>query len=154
MWAPMQKTLDRLDSMKFFELRALWTSTGGIGTQPRLHRRFIAALLGYHMQEIGQGGLAPIVVRRLRAIAGDTGQNPESENLVDVQIKPGTRLHRVWRNEFHEVTALESGFAYRCTTYSNLSVIARLITGTRWSGPAFFGIQQRITRSRKGKRRP
>jgi hypothetical protein len=33
-------------------------------------------------------------------------------------------------------------FFYRDSTYRSLSEIARRITGTRWSGPAFFGLKQ------------
>jgi len=41
------------------------------------------------------------------------------------------------------VTATTDGrFFYRDSTYRSLSEIARLITGTRWSGPAFFGLKQ------------
>jgi len=35
------------------------------------------------------------------------------------------------------------GYEYNGQTYRSLSVIARAITGTRWSGPAFFGIKRR-----------
>jgi hypothetical protein len=39
------------------------------------------------------------------------------------------------------VTVLEEGFEYRDKRYESLSEIARLVTGTRWSGPAFFGLK-------------
>jgi hypothetical protein len=38
---------------------------------------------------------------------------------------------------------LENGFAYRGERYLSLSAIARAITGTRWSGPTFFGLKTR-----------
>ena len=56
-------------------------------------------------------------------------------------IKPGTRLLRTWQGQTHEVIAESTGqFLYRGETYRSLSAIARAITGTRWSGPTFFGI--------------
>ncbi len=56
-------------------------------------------------------------------------------------IKPGTRLLREWQGQTHEVIAESTGkFLYRGETYRSLSAIARAITGTRWSGPTFFGI--------------
>ena len=56
-------------------------------------------------------------------------------------IKPGTRLLREWQGQTHEVIAESTGqFLYRGKTYCSLSAIARAITGTRWSGPTFFGI--------------
>jgi Protein of unknown function (DUF2924) len=57
-------------------------------------------------------------------------------------LKCGTRLIRQWRGEPHEVTSTESGFEYRGTIYRSLSEIARKITGTRWSGPAFFKLNK------------
>jgi hypothetical protein len=59
------------------------------------------------------------------------------------RIKPGTRFLREWQGETYEVIAAADGcFFYRDRTYRSLSGIARQITGTRWSGPAFFGLKQ------------
>ena len=56
-------------------------------------------------------------------------------------IKPGTRLVRQWKEQVHVVEVEAEGYEYRGARYENLSEIARLITGTRWSGPAFFGLK-------------
>jgi hypothetical protein len=52
------------------------------------------------------------------------------------------RLLRMWRGEMHEVIATGNGYLYRGQIYSSLSKIAREITGTRWSGPLFFGVRK------------
>ncbi len=52
----------------------------------------------------------------------------------------GARLLREWGSKTHEVTVTDCGFTYRGKTYKSLSAIAREITGSRWSGPAFFGL--------------
>jgi Protein of unknown function (DUF2924) len=44
-----------------------------------------------------------------------------------------------WKGEVHEVQVSNGSFSYRGKQFSNLSQIAREITGTRWSGPLFFG---------------
>ena len=41
------------------------------------------------------------------------------------------------------VIALEDGFEFDGRRYRSLSKIAREITGTRWSGPLFFGLKKR-----------
>jgi hypothetical protein len=146
----MHDDIEPLDAHKFTDLRRVWI-TEGLCTPPRVCRRFLAALLAYRRQETVYGGLSPAAVRQLKDIAGETGRSPNVSRFVDARIKPGTRLQCEWRGELHEVTALESRFAYRGKTYPNLSVIARLITGTRWSGPAFFGLKQSVRPS--GKRR-
>ncbi len=51
-----------------------------------------------------------------------------------------TRLVREWRDEVHLVNVEANGYEYKGGRYKSLSQIARLITGTRWSGPLFFGI--------------
>ena len=40
------------------------------------------------------------------------------------------------------VTVENGRYEYQGIRYRSLSQIARLITGTRWSGPPFFGIKQ------------
>jgi len=44
------------------------------------------------------------------------------------------------------VLVLDQGFEYAGRTYKSLSEIARAITGTRWSGPAFFGLTRTASR--------
>jgi hypothetical protein len=46
------------------------------------------------------------------------------------------------------VLVAERGFVWRDRTWASLSVIAREITGARWSGPRFFGLD----RARAGQR--
>jgi hypothetical protein len=43
----------------------------------------------------------------------------------------------------HHVKVLDDGrFEYLTRTYKSLSGVAKAITGTAWSGPAFFGLRQ------------
>jgi len=56
------------------------------------------------------------------------------------RYKPGTRLIREWQGVTYEVTIEEKGYTWNGTRYRSLSHIAREITGTRWSGPRFFGL--------------
>ena len=42
----------------------------------------------------------------------------------------------------HEVIVLEDGVLFRGKRYRSLSEVARRITGSRWSGPSFFGLEQ------------
>lgn len=58
-----------------------------------------------------------------------------------VSLRPGTRLLREWQGSTHEVLVTADGFEHAGKTYQSLSAIARAITGTRWSGPAFFGVK-------------
>ena len=53
----------------------------------------------------------------------------------------GTRLIREWQGVEHTATVLDDGFEYQGRRYKSLSAIARAITGTRWSGPLFWGLR-------------
>jgi Protein of unknown function (DUF2924) len=61
---------------------------------------------------------------------------------------------RVLELRFHMVLIHADGIDWRGQRYRSLSVVARKITGARWSGPRFFGLRQRPlvldSRSRAG----
>jgi Protein of unknown function (DUF2924) len=98
-------------------------------------------LLAYRIQEIAYGGLKPSTRSELRRIARDLEKPSGSKEMkIRHRIRPGTRLVREWRGETHEVVITDSGFDYRGANYKSLSKIAKQITGTQWSGPAFFGL--------------
>ena len=81
-------------------------------------------------------------VRKLRDLADDSvvGETPVQKSL---RPKIGTRYVREHAGKLHQVTVLEAGYEYEGTTYRSLSEIACAITGTKWSGPAFFGLKRR-----------
>jgi hypothetical protein len=55
-------------------------------------------------------------------------------------LSPGTRLLREWNGSTEMVDVLADGFGWRGKTYRTLSAVAVAITGTKWSGPKFFGL--------------
>jgi hypothetical protein len=58
-----------------------------------------------------------------------------------VPYRPGTRLVREWQGTVYEVTVLDEGYSWEGRIYPNLTRIAMEITGTKWSGPRFFGLK-------------
>ncbi|WP_317055205.1 DUF2924 domain-containing protein [Roseovarius rhodophyticola] len=71
--------------------------------------------------------------RRLKQIAAG--------NLVPTVAKPGSHLVREWNGKTYQVEVMDSGFVMDGKTWRSLSAVARHITGARWSGPGFFGVQ-------------
>jgi len=59
-------------------------------------------------------------------------------------------LIREWRGLSHRVTVLDNDVVYRKRRYKSLSEVARAITGTRWSGPLFFGLKRRAKEAPNG----
>jgi Protein of unknown function (DUF2924) len=57
---------------------------------------------------------------------------------------PGTVLLRDWGEVTHRLEVTPDGL-YRLDgkDFKSLSAAARHITGTQWSGPAFFGVRQK-----------
>jgi hypothetical protein len=47
---------------------------------------------------------------------------------------------RDWQGTTHEVKVLDRAVLYKRKRYRSLSEVARLITGSRWSGPLSFGL--------------
>jgi hypothetical protein len=133
------------------ELLDVWRELYGRPAPPGIRREIIVPFLAYRMQEQAYGGLKSSTRSELRRIARTLERTSSSGPMkIRLRIKPGTRLVREWRGASHQVTVTESGYEYRGLSYSSLSKIARNITGTRWSGPAFFGLNE--TNSVRGQR--
>jgi len=55
----------------------------------------------------------------------------------------GTRLIREWHGKTYEVTVMDKGYHWHGKQYRSLTAIAHEITGTKWSGPRFFGLNDK-----------
>ena len=53
----------------------------------------------------------------------------------------GIVLSRTYKGRQILMTVLDSGFAFEGREYKSLSAIAGEVTGTRWNGFQFFGLQ-------------
>ena len=107
---------------------------------PEIRKELMLRIVAHRLQEQEFGGLSEASCRRLRQLARAFEADPNAVVSTRTQIKPGTRLVRQWKQQVHVVEVEPEGYAYRGSRYENLSEVARLITGTRWSGPLFFGI--------------
>ena len=114
-------------------------------SQPPLKMRkgLILRVIAYGLQEQEFGGLNNAQVRRLRQLASALETNPNATVSSRPPIKPGTRLVREWKQQVHTVEVDAVGYHYKGARYESLSEFARLITGTRWSGPLFFGLKHK-----------
>lgn len=107
----------------------------------RVHRRYLEARLAYRLQEKAFGGLSPAVKAHL-ADCGERHSKIKIGRGSEVRLMPGTTLIREWDRNEYRVTVLPDGFyELNGQRYKSLSAAARAITGTNWSGPAFFGVK-------------
>jgi DUF2924 family protein len=63
-------------------------------------------------------------------------------NRPRTELRPGTLLTREWDGHLQRVMVLADGFSWNGKTYASLSMVALAMTGTRWSGPRFFGLDK------------
>jgi hypothetical protein len=136
------RQLVELESASTAELRVRWERAYRHPAPKRASRDLLLRALAYHHQERAEGGLSKAALKRLDHLANpkDHGGQPPRPALP--RLRPGTRLIREWGGAVHQVTVSEDGFDYRGARYASLSRIAREITGTRWSGPLFFGLRK------------
>ncbi len=112
-----------------------WVGLHGSLPIETMTKGLLARGIAYEMQVRQIGGLTPSERQAHGALAqGRTNPSPGA-------LKTGTHLYRSWQGVTQEVLVLESGYSWRDKTYASLSEVARAITGTRWSGPRFFGLQ-------------
>ncbi len=93
----------------------------------------LARGIAHRLQEREVGRLEPALARQLQS--GEQGREG-----ARAKLRNGNRLVRRWRGCTYVVDVTDDGFRYQEATYGSLSEIAGLITGTRWSGPRFFGL--------------
>jgi len=105
-----------------------------------ISRPLLMRAIAYGMQVKRYGGLKPAVRRQLRKVV-DGGSAPAAVNLKSEKVAPGMRLIREWNGSSHVVEVVDGGFVWNGKRYGSLSAAARAITGARWSGPRFFGLE-------------
>jgi hypothetical protein len=130
-------------------LKALWRELFA-AEPPPYNRRYLEGRLGYRIEELAYGGLQPETVERLDALADALdvgGRSPKRARPTKDRPVAGTRLIREWKGIEHSVTVHDDFYEYQGRPYGSLSVIARLITGTRWNGWVFFGLKTQRARA-------
>ncbi len=139
----IDQQLAALPKMARKTLDTTWKEHFGKLPSRTLRRETIIRILAYRLQERAYGGLRASIAKQLRALIECDGSGYRPVSVPTFRPKPGTRIVREWQGRLHEVSVLPDGYEYDGRKYGSLSEIARAITGTRWSGPAFFGTKRR-----------
>jgi hypothetical protein len=135
----MSRQRDKLDAdlaalatMSPAQLRQRWAEVSK-KPLPRISPAMLRLALAYELQAKVLGGLSRASQQRLEQAAAAKTRTRSAT--------PGMRLVREWQGKVHIVTVGEDGaIEWNGQTWRSLSEVARAITGTRWSGPAFFGL--------------
>lgn len=121
-------------------------------TEPprRISRDLLIRALAYRIQERALGGLKPSTRRLLAKVATDASARRPVRVAAEPALKPGMVLLREWHGTQHQVIVRENGIAFNGKQYKSLSEVAYRITGTKWSGPLFFGLKANRQEQRNG----
>jgi hypothetical protein len=142
------------------ELAERWEAIYGVPPPKGARRALLERAIAWHIQAQVFGGNKKEILRALlkgptgharnaptRAHVADSGaavgidiRVPSRQRAIRPLPSSGARLVRDWRGKTHVVDVTQDGFVWQGKSYSSLSVIAREITGARWSGPRFFGL--------------
>ncbi len=158
--------VELLADLPIADLRKLWLRHMGRAASPA-QKRLLIRELAWRAQERVHGGLDAetrrLLSRAMRAATADDKPADAAADANGVQVPtakrrprgaastarasgndlpPATKLSRVWQGVRYEVYVLDGGrfrLGGRDETFASLSEI----TGTRWSGPRFFGLTRR-----------
>lgn len=109
-----------------------WQTTFKVPPPQGLQTNLLKQIIGWQQQAKQQGGFS---TKERKQLLGHISKLIPNQAI-------GSQLIRVWKDETHHVTVLDKGYLYQGAHWKSLSAIARQITGTPWSGPAFFGLKQ------------
>jgi hypothetical protein len=151
----VEREIAALDSLDITTLQNRWRDLYKVPPPFKVRSGFLRRAIAYRLQELLYGGLRPSTKRELRRIAEASrlnrshsgGRRPRDGSVAAAALlprrrilSPGTRLLREWNGSTEMVDVMEDGFGWRGKTYRTLSAVAVAITGTKWSGPKFFGL--------------
>ncbi len=164
-----EQQLADIGNLSLPDLLEHWRALG-FGEPPRMPLTLMRRLFAQLVQEQMYGGLPASAMRKLDAAAcvdesdisasscttKPSSQHPPYRTSPTSKVRPsrpsplrqvtlatGTRLVREWNGRTISVDVVGDGFVWNDVRYRSLSEIARTVTGTRWSGPRFFGIAGR-----------
>lgn len=151
----VEREIAALDSLDITALQNRWRELYKVPPPFKIRSGFLRRAIAYRLQELLYGGLKSSTKRELRRIAEQSrlnrsysgGKRPKDGSEATAALLPrrkilsaGTRLLREWNGITEVVDVLVDGFGWRGKTFRTLSAVAVAITGTKWSGPKFFGL--------------
>jgi hypothetical protein len=143
----LEDEIAHLRDLDLSGLRARWRSVFRRKAPDYLRRHLLYRMIAYRLQAERLGDLDRDTQRFLARVATGTrdgdelqpgGNHPSRHGL-----RPGTILVREWDGKPQRVMVLDKGFTWNGTAYGSLTEVAFAMTGTRWSGPRFFGLRHR-----------
>ena len=143
---PVEIELTKLVHMPIKDLRDTWKERLENEPPAIRSREVMVRLLAWRLQAYALGGLDLPSERKLSEIADVLERTGTYEPKQRRDLSPGVVVTREWKGVVHRGAVTTGGFECDGRRLKSLSDVARTITGTRWSGPRFFGLEQKPER--------
>ena len=149
----------QIEALRLLKARALRVKYRELfGEESRSSNRgYLFRRVAWRLQALHEGDLSARARERAQQLAVDAdlrlrppgsfskqieaAQAAQSSARRDARLPhAGTELARKYKGQLIRVKILEQGFEYSGMQYESLSAIAYRVTGTRWNGFAFFGL--------------
>jgi Protein of unknown function (DUF2924) len=159
-----------LPGMNASQLQALHKELFGV-EHPVANCQHLRRKIAWQLQASTEGGLPESVRQYALAIARGTelrlrisentsrrrAGGPLEQTVTTTVIQkgdarlpmPGSLVVKKYKDRTIVVKVLNDGFEYDGRRFTSLSAIAGEITGTRWNGFAFFGLEKEAHRARR-----
>lgn len=149
----VEREIGALDTLDTKALQERWRTLYRKDPPPKIRARLLRLGIAYRLQELAFGGLQPKTVRLLgkltaelraeraqKRVALSSDDTPGRAVASRATLSPGSQLMREWNGSTEIVDVTREGFRWRGNDYRTLSAVAVAVTGTKWSGPKFFGL--------------
>src|ERR1700679_2798946 len=152
----LRKEVDELRKQKMTVLKARYQELFG-EESPSSNHAHLFRRIAWRLQAAAEGDLTERARDRAAKLAEDvdlrlraprkfwrelSAESTETVSRDDRLPAPGTRLKREFQGHLITAMVLEDGFEFEGKTYESLSAIAWEVTGTRWNGFSFFGLNK------------
>ena len=134
----IDEQINELSALSRAEQVELWIKQFKCNPPKGVKRGLLERAAGHQLQLKRSGKLKPATQKALHTIASGQEQTASASPLP--ALSTGSRLVREWHGKSHQVNVTDDGFEWNNKSYTSLSAIACVITGTKWSGPRFFGV--------------
>ena len=137
----IEQQIAALGSLGVADLRKLWAARYRRPAPPIQSADVLFRLIAWKLQVNAFGDLDADTSSKLAPLKTASSRGKPATPSPALGLRPGSILSREWRSVTHRVLVLDQGFEHEGVRFGSLSEVARAITGTRWSGPRFFGLE-------------
>jgi hypothetical protein len=146
------RQIAELQRLPMPELTERWRVLMG-AEPPPYNKQFLLKRLIYRVQELVYGGLPMSAYQEMDQTLTEAGYDElgavitaGKKRKTAPNRKPGipvigTQLIREWNGGRYGVLVTRDGFEYDGRPFKSLTAITKVITGTHWNGPKFFGLR-------------